>query len=267
MKKLILVAFMVLALSAGAVGSALAITNGTDDGNGHPYVGSVIFDVDGVPSWRCSGALLSPTVFLTAGHCTDGATGARVWFDNPITDSLYPKGGGASIEAVEIHTAPGFCIGCAKGLPGFDTHDVGVVILGTPKTLTEYALLPALGRVDTLPMKTEITAVGYGVRFKLKISGPPGDRWTGSRIRSVATSQLIQANDVISAEYMKVTANPAQEKGGTCFGDSGGPNFLAGTGTILAVTSFGPNANCAGVGYQNRIDLQYAQVFIRSFLP
>ena len=62
-------ALMVVLATAAA---AFAITNGTPDGNRHPYVGLMVaIDSDGVPLWRCSGSLLSPTVFLTAGHCVE----------------------------------------------------------------------------------------------------------------------------------------------------------------------------------------------------
>ena len=50
---------------------------GTDDGNGHPYVGLMVAqNADGNPLWRCSGTLLSATVFLTAGHCVEAPAAA-----------------------------------------------------------------------------------------------------------------------------------------------------------------------------------------------
>jgi secreted trypsin-like serine protease len=42
--------------------------------------------------------------------------------------------------------------------------------------------------------------------------------------------------------------------GGTCFGDSGGPNFIGDTNVIAGVTSFGLNGNCAGTGGVYRVD-------------
>jgi V8-like Glu-specific endopeptidase len=264
-KKLTAVTLIVL---FALVSPAMAITNGQPDGNGHPYVGLAVFDdAPGHPAWRCTGALISPTVFLTAAHCTDGAVAARVWFE-PDSFPGYPFGGpkSTSIEAKEIHTNPDFCIGCAKGLPGFDTHDVGLLILSKRVTNKGFAVLPREGLVDTLAMKTEVTIVGYGVQYKDQISGPPYDRWVG-RSRMFAPSLLVQSNDTISDEYMTLTANPAQEKGGVCFGDSGGPVLLSqdGKNVVLGVNSFGSNSNCAGLSYANRIDT-YALQWIKGYL-
>ena len=72
--------------------------------------------------------------------------------------------------------------------------------------------------------------------------------------RYYAPAQLIASQDVVADEFIRTTANPAQGKGGTAFGDSGGPNLLGGTDTILAVTSWGMNYNCAGVSYAARVD-------------
>jgi hypothetical protein len=113
-------------------------------------------------------------------------------------------------------------------------------------------------------MGTEITLVGYGVSVELRGHGQPV--WTGPRTRMFAPTLLVASEDRISNEYIKLTANPAQGKGGTCFGDSGGPDFIAGTRTFLAVNSFVTNGNCAGVTYSNRIDTDYALSFINSFL-
>jgi secreted trypsin-like serine protease len=42
--------------------------------------------------------------------------------------------------------------------------------------------------------------------------------------------------------------------GGTCFGDSGGPNFIGTSNVVGGVTSFGKNGNCAGTGGVYRVD-------------
>jgi len=69
-----------------------------------------------------------------------------------------------------------------------------------------------------------------------------------------------------SDEFIKLTANAAQEKGGTAFGDSGGPNLLGGTDTILSVTSWGTNYQCSGVSYAQRVDTPDVLGWINSFL-
>jgi hypothetical protein len=271
-KKFLIIMVVVMGIVLGSVGIAYAITfNPQQDGDNHPYVGLALFyDEDGAYMWRCSGSLLSPTVFLTAGHCTDGTASARVLFYSDLTELVYPYEtcGPYTCYEGDTYTHPDFCIGCAGGLPGFDTHDVGVVTLDEPvATVSEYAQLPAEGLVDTLKMRTDIDLVGYGVQWKIKDGGvPPSARWTGYRIRYYAPTKLITSKDVISDEYIKLMANPAQGKGGTCFGDSGGPDLLGGTNTVLGVNSFVNSYNCTGVTYSNRVDTGYALEFINSFL-
>jgi hypothetical protein len=255
---LALALLVVLTAMSGLVPSASAITNGQPDGTRHPYVG-----LADNGEFACSGTLLSPTIFLTAAHCFDPGDRVTITFD--------PQGffNAARLKFFgTFHPNPEFCIGCGPGLPGFDTHDNAIVVLegdGVPTSVVStYGQLPAVGLVDGLPMKTPVTVVGYGVQNFVRGGGPPrpGDVFT----RFFAPSLLIQSNDVISAHFLKLTANPAQGKGGTCFGDSGGPNLLGDTNIILGVTSFGTNGNCAGVGYSYRIDTTEALSFIHQFI-
>ncbi len=289
-----------VAALVGATGVG-AITNGEPDNGRHPYVGLMVaLDADMVPLWRCSGSLISATVFLTAGHCvdtTDGAAHIEVWFnegpigfdpdylaaleadpdgvvscdDSPLFDE-YPCEGDASGSP---HPHPDFCIGCGPGLPGFAFRDVGVVDLTAAvptSVVSEYAELPAPNTVDTLPNKTPIDFVGYGVQFQLQIPGsqlpqpPPFFRWAGPRQRLFAETELVSGNFKHSNEFIRFAANPGGGSGGTCFGDSGGPDLLGNTDVVLAVNSYVTNVNCRGVVYGSRVDIPEVLNFIRSFM-
>ncbi|MDQ2869250.1 MAG: hypothetical protein M3S32_00810 [Acidobacteriota bacterium] len=58
--------------------------------------------------------------------------------------------------------------------------------------------------------------------------------------------------------------SPGGERPSCGFGDSGGPDILSGTNTILAVNSFVNSGNCAGVTYSQRVDLPDILAFIAS---
>jgi hypothetical protein len=278
--KLLIVAMMALVVLLGSATVVQAITNGQPDAGRHPYVGLAIFDdAPGHPAWRCSASLISPTVVLTAGHCTDGAVAARIWFYEDVTynnvpSPLYPYGGPGSGATEGIpYTNPLYKsaenpYGGGNGLPAYSYRDVGVIVLNTPVVMSRYAQLPTAGLVDTLKNKTAIDFVGYGVSEQIMTSPglPPRSRWTGPRVRLYAPSELVSGNFVHSAEFMRLALNPGGGSGGTCFGDSGGPDLLGGTRTVLAVNSYVTNANCSGVGYSSRVDIPEILAWINGFL-
>lgn len=279
-KTLLAGAFLAL-LALGLIVPAQAITNGEPDADRHPYVGLLVFDImiegSQIPAWQCSGSLISPTVVLTAGHCTDGAVAARVWFAEDVTYDavpypLFPYGGSGS-GAVEgtPYTHPDFRSDDApyegNGLPAFTFRDIGIVVLSEPVYMNEYAALPEAGLVGALKNKTDVEFVGYGVQEQAIVPGlRPYYRWTGLRVRMYAPSQLISGYFVHSDEFMKMALNPGGGTGGTCFGDSGGPDLLYATNTVLAVNSYVTNANCAGVGYSSRVDVLAVLSWINGFL-
>jgi secreted trypsin-like serine protease len=108
------------------------------------------------------------------------------------------------------------------------------------------------------------TSVGYG----LQESFPDAASWKdqASRTRYVAHPRLIQINvPGFTGDFSLLLSNN-HSTGGTCFGDSGGPNFLGDSNVVAGVTSFGINGNCAGTGGVFRMDRQNVLDFVNSYL-
>src|SRR5215216_1103132 len=88
-RKLVLAVFSVIVILAIAVSPVAAITGNFVDDFEHPFVGLIVFyDENGEFAGRCSGSLLDPYNFLTAGHCVVGAVTARVYFSRTLESTM-----------------------------------------------------------------------------------------------------------------------------------------------------------------------------------
>ncbi len=238
----------------------LAITFGWLDGNRHPNVGAWGFTSNGELVKLCSGTLISPTVFLTAAHCTSyveslGITQAEVTFDSTFsaTSKFYTG---------TIHTNPGF-----KNVLGPDPGDVGVIVFEEPIVGITSAAIAPVGTLDKIFQDHELknqrfTTVGYGVTAEFR-KGPPV--FTPNFDRRYAISEFI----ALTEGFLHVSENPAQGNGGTCFGDSGGPTFLGAEGNetafIVAITDKGDHI-CRASDVRYRVDTPTAQQFIGQYV-
>jgi V8-like Glu-specific endopeptidase len=232
-----------------AAPSVHAITNGELDGTRHPYVGLMVAQTaKGEPLWRCSGTLLSPTIFLTAGHCTEQpAAHVEIWFDADVEHFIpqngYPYKGDAGGKP---YTHPQY------NPNAFYLYDLGVVVLKKPVYMAKYGALPAQDYLDKLVSQRGLqdvtfTAVGYGLQQINPVFVE------SERVRMIATPNLLQINTGYTGDFSLLLSNN-HSTGGTCFGDSGGPNFIGKTNVVGGVTSFGINGNCAGTGGVYRVD-------------
>jgi secreted trypsin-like serine protease len=227
---------------------ALAITNGSPDGNGHPNVGGLVAAAaysDG--TWiYCSGTLISPTVFLTAAHCDEGTSRVRVSFSSAYTD-------GDTTYSGTFHADP------AYGQVQSDPHDIAVVVFDKPVKTIRPARLPAAGALWNLPATQQFTSVGYGA-YEVT-NGPGGHSYLYDDVRGVATGTLNATNPA----WLRVSMNPSTGNGGTCYGDSGGPNFL-GTSDVVAATTITGDAVCRSTNVDYRLDTPAARAFLAPYV-
>ncbi len=245
--KRISLAVLVLAFAALP---AFAITYGQLDGNRHPNVGALVGQFTSGTFPYCSGTLISPTVFLTAAHCDIGSATVYVTFDSVFSSKskLYR--------------------GTYYGDPLYnfaqnDPHDIAVVVFDQPIKGITPAALPAAGAFNSLSPDQQFTSVGYGAQEVTNQPGGPINAYYD--IREFSTGTLNSVNPA----WLRISQNQATGNGGTCYGDSGGPNFLGAgsseTNIVAGITVTG-DVFCKSTNVTYRTDSASARAFLSRFV-
>jgi secreted trypsin-like serine protease len=215
----------------------------------------------------CTGTLISPTVFLTAAHCTgDFLDGFETFvsFDSPI-------GFGNLTDLKKVYLIP-----VAEVIPNpnynqtqSDPGDIAVLILPTRSTKgITPAELPTRGLLDKLASQNGLkdavfTAVGYGLQNRVNGGGTPTFQDANPIPRMFSFSSF----DSLNGGFIRLSQNAATGDGGTCYGDSGGPNFLDVNGKrILAATTITGDTPCVATNVDYRLDTDSARNFLRQFV-
>jgi hypothetical protein len=255
-RSLWIVAVLLLVLTVGVLPAA-AITWGQPDTE-HTNVGAMMMVLPGwgdTPVPACSGTLIHPRVFLTAGHCTDGVDAGEVWV-NFNQDGTNLDG---NLDVAMVITHPDYWWG-----PQSNPRDVGALLLAQPVTDIEPANLPIQGFLDNLredgllkqgKNKAKFTLVGYGGT----LNWPPPDI-TYDDMRQFSVSEY----RALLKAWLRMSQNQATGDGGTCYGDSGGPAFWTeedGTEILVGITSWG-DAPCVASAFNYRVDIPETLDFI-----
>jgi hypothetical protein len=197
---------------------------------------------------------------LTAAHCAPDDTYKLI---GVTFDDAFVPDESAIVQATRFVANPAY--------DGSAYTDVAVVLLAFDPGV-DYAKLPKIGLLDSLVAAAEpgkqprnLTAVGYGTTgLNRGEGGPPQFVYPDVRMR--AENRIIDLTSRrLQGLLVKTTAAPGTG-GGTCYGDSGGPFFVAGTNIIVATTITGTNKNCGGADINLRIDTKSVQTFLAPYV-
>src|SRR4029450_186551 len=195
-----------------------------------PYVGCV-----GEPEGGfCSGPLLSPTVFLTAGHCT--------YYFSQVTDVVY-----LSFDPQVTSTSTFYTSHEWYSHPDYVdadwpyTQDFGIVILDQPVSLDQYGVLPEVGLLAALipasgQTQLRFTDVGYGQTGVTVGGGPPQANFPLERRQAVQRYAPGGEGGIghgLTDLFLFLQNVPSEPHGSACGGDSGSPGFLGATNQLV----------------------------------
>jgi len=257
------------------VSNLWAITYGfVDQNNAYPNTGAFIVrdPATGQIFPICSGTLVTPTAFLTASHCTSYFTDelavagytAYVSFDNPIPFGDLTTNRTRLIPVTQVITNPNY------NQAQSDTGDIALLLLPDRSTRgISPAVLPTLNLLDQLAAKNGLassvyTPVGYGLQNRVVGGGSPFFQDNNPIPRMYAFSGF----NALNGTFLRLSQNASTGNGGTCFGDSGGPNFLNvnGVRTLVAITITGDSV-CRSTNVDYRTDTVSARNFLGVYIP
>ncbi len=269
-------------LTAAATGlstpAAAMTSTATADGDAHPAVVAVLqLHEDGVATAFCSGALLSPSVVVTASHCAAYAAtmpAGSVYLTNDPTLTDSPDGRFALSSLAHVSAAARIVVN-PRYKPGVGTdsyrEDVSAIVVASPGALARpggisYPSLPAAGVLDRLQSdgtlrELPIQVMGYGT--EAAVNGAGGQTFAESNERRSADLTISALNQQVIHESQQLHQGYA----GACYGDSGGPTFATvdGAWTILGVTSTG-DIPCWATNTASRIDRSSVLDFLAGVL-
>jgi hypothetical protein len=222
----------------------------------------------------------------THPHDVAPARDGGVWYTAQASGRLGwldPKSGRSRLTRLGSGSAPHGVIVGPDGAPWITDSGLNAIVRVDPRTrrVVRFPLPATVGyaNLNTATFDRRGVLCHRAERhlrpsrpFQLQIPGsllpqpPPFFRWAGPRVRLFAPSELVSGKFVHSAEFMRLALNAGGDSGGTCFGDSGGPDLLGGSDTVLAVNSYVTNVNCSGVGYSSRVDIPEVLDWIESFM-
>jgi hypothetical protein len=269
-----LICFFVLTMSlltASLVLSpkASAITYGFVDSN-NTYRNTGAFIVKSPTTGQifpiCSGTMITNNVFLTASHCTIFYTQdlapegyvAYVSLDQSIPFGDLTSNKTTLLAVSHVVTNPNY------NQAQSDSGDIGALILARNVSGVTPAVLPSCGLLDQLAAQNGLktatfTNVGYGVQNRVVSGGVPFFQDINPIPRMFSFSSFNSLN----GGYLRLSQNASTGNGGTCFGDSGGPNFMTlnGQRLIVSITITGDSV-CRSTNVVYRLDTLSAQGFL-----
>lgn len=214
----------------------------------------------------CSGTMITANVFLTASHCTAFFTqdlAPEGWVAYVSLDASIPFGSLTSsktelLPVAHVVTNPNY------NQAQSDSGDIGALILDRNVRGVTPATLPACGLLDQLVAQNGLktatfTNVGYGVQNRVVGGGVPFFQDLNPLPRMFSFSSFNSLN----GGYMRLSQNNSTGNGGTCFGDSGGPNFLTlNSQQLIASITITGDSVCRSTNVVYRLDTVSAQGFL-----